>query len=134
MREICEQSEDYANIGMELIRNEKKLNWMLEMGISVGFMSSNKAKISNGRTIFGQCERVQDKYKAFIPYDFLITVYEPNVIEFTTEQIKILLYHELLHCGINMNAETTYKVNPHDIEEFEDIIERYGTKWSDIHG
>lgn len=134
MREICEQSEDYANIGMELIRNEKNLNWMLEMGISVGFMSSNKAKISNGRVIYGQCERVQDKYKAFIPYDFLITIYEPNVIEFTADQIKILLYHELLHCGINMNAETTYKVKPHDIEEFEDIIERYGMHWSDIHG
>lgn len=131
MREICEQNDDYARIGAELIQAEKSLNWIRETEVSIGFMSSNKAKVSNGKTVFGQCERVPDRYKAFIPYDFLITVYEPNVIDFTSQQIRILLHHELLHCGVNMNAEPTYKVVPHDVEEFNEIIDRYGLDWSD---
>ena len=129
MREICEQNDDYARIGAELIQAEKSLNWIRETEVSIGFMSSNKAKVSNGKTVFGQCERVPDRYKAFIPYDFLITVYEPNVIDFTSQQIRILLHHELLHCGVNMNAEPTYKVVPHDVEEFNEIIDRYGLDW-----
>ena len=131
MREICEQNDDYARTGAELIKSEDSLRWIDETGVLVGFMSSNKAKVSNGKTVFGQCERVPDKYKAFIPYDFLITVYEPNVIDFTGQQIRILLHHELLHCGVNMNAEPTYKVNPHDVEEFNEIIDRYGLDWSE---
>ena len=131
MREICEQNDDYARIGAELIQAEKSLNWIRETEVSIGFMSSNKAKVSNGKTVFGQCERVPDRYKAFIPYDFLITVYEPNVIDFTNQQIRILLHHELLHCGVNMNAEPTYTVVPHDVEEFNEIIDRYGLDWSE---
>lgn len=131
MREICEQNDDYARIGAELIQAEKSLNWIRETEVSIGFMSSNKAKVSNGKTVFGQCERVPDRYKAFITYDFLITVYEPNVIDFTNQQIRILLHHELLHCGVNMNAEPTYKVVPHDVEEFNEIIDRYGLDWSE---
>lgn len=131
MREICEQNDDYARIGAELIQAEKSLNWIRETEVSIGFMSSNKAKVSNGKTVFGQCERVPDRYKAFITYDFLITVYEPNVIDFTSQQIRILLHHELLHCGVNMNAEPTYKVVPHDVEEFNEIIDRYGLDWSE---
>lgn len=131
MREICEQNDDYARIGAELIQAEKSLNWIRETEVSIGFMSSNKAKVSNGKTVFGQCERVPDRYKAFIPYDFLITVYAPNVIDFTNQQIRILLHHELLHCGVNMNAEPTYKVVPHDVEEFNEIIDRYGLDWSE---
>lgn len=131
MREICEQNDDYARIGAELIQAEKSLNWIRETEVSIGFMSSNKAKVSNGKTVFGQCERVPDRYKAFIPYDFLITVYEPNVIDFTSQRIRILLHHELLHCGVNMNAEPTYKVVPHDVEEFNEIIDRYGLDWSE---
>ena len=73
MREICEESEEYAAIGMNLILEEKSLTWILDTGVSIGFLTSNKPKVSKGRTIYGQCERVQDKYKAFIPYDFLIT-------------------------------------------------------------
>ena len=131
MREICEQNDDYARIGAELIQAEKSLNWIRETEVSIGFMSSNKAKVSNGKTVFGQCERVPDRYKAFIPYDFLITVYEPNVIDFTSQQIRILLHHELLHCGVTMNAEPTYKVVPPDVEEFNEIIDRYGLDWSE---
>ena len=131
MREICDKSDDYTEIGYDLIRNEESLKWIEETGVSVGFLASNKGKQSKGRVIYGQCERVPDKYRAFIPYDFLITVYEPNVFDFSKDQIRILLHHELLHVGVNDNAEPSYKINPHDIEEFNEIINRYGMNWSE---
>ena len=130
MREICDQSEDYAEIGRELIRTEASLKWIEETGIGVGFMTSNQPKTSKGKIVYGQCEMVPDKYKSFIPFDFLVTVYEPNVIEFSPAQIRILLHHELLHVGVNEKAEPSYRINPHDVEEFNEIIDRYGIDWS----
>lgn len=131
MRELCEQSDDYTQIGMELIRTEPSLKWIEETGVGIGFLASNHPKTSKGKIIYGQCEKVPDKYRAFIPYDFLVYVYEPNVIDFSTEQIRILLHHELLHVGVNQKAEPSYRINPHDIEDFNEIIDRYGIGWSE---
>ena len=86
----------------------------------------------NGKIIFGQCEKIPDKYKWAIPSDFTIVIFEPNVERFTEEQIRILLLHELLHIGIKKDGnEETYFVNPHDIEDFKYIIDRFGIDWSD---
>ena len=72
-----------------------------------------------------------DKYKWSIPADFIITVFEPNVENFTEEQIRILLFHELLHIGIEEDGnEEKYYVRPHDLEDFKLIIERFGIEWS----
>lgn len=130
MREISDQNEDYTTIGYELIHEEPTLKWIEETGVQVGFMSSNLAKTSKGKIVYGQCEKVPDKYRSFIPFDFLVTVYEPNVIDFSTRQIRILLHHELLHVGVNEKAEPSYRINPHDVEEFNEIINRYGIDWS----
>ena len=83
--------------------------------------------------IFGVCERVQDKNKWAIPADFTITVFEPNVVDFTEDQIKILLFHELLHVGIEFkDGFETYSCKPHDLEDFKYIIDRFGTNWSEV--
>ena len=129
--EHCEQSEQYANIGAELIRTVPSLRWIEESEISVGYLTSDFKKQANGKIVFGECRKVPAWAAPFIPYDFLITVYDVNCMLFTDEQIRILLHHELLHCGVNMNAEPTYKVVPHDVEEFNEIIDRYGLDWSE---
>lgn len=121
--EIVEQSEEYAQIGYELMRSEDSLNWILEADISVGFLKSDKGKKNKGRIVFGDCHKVPDRYKCFIPYDFLITIYERNIIEFNDKQVRALIHHELLHVGDGM-------VNPHDIEEFYEIMNTYGLDWS----
>lgn len=81
--------------------------------------------------VLGQCEKIQDKYKWSIPCDFTITVFEPNVEGLTDEQIRILLFHELLHVGINRDGDKeSYFVNPHDLEDFKLIVDKYGTDWN----
>lgn len=81
--------------------------------------------------MLGQCEKVAEKYKWGIPCDFTITIFEPNIVGFTEEQIKILLFHELLHVGYDPEGERLY-VKPHDLEDFKLIINEFGTDWAQV--
>ena len=130
-REHREMNEKYSEIAHALIQTEPLLDVIRQSEATIIYLSSDKEKKSKGRTIFGECEKIPDKYKWSIPADFTITLYEPNIINFTDEQIKILLLHELLHVGIDWdkNGEEKYTVRPHDIEEFRTIIDRYGLDW-----
>jgi len=130
MEEVRTISEYYTELGDKVIRENSKLHWIADVGLSVGFMKSNKEKTKGKALVFGECEKVPAKYKEFIPYDFLITVYEINCAGFTEEQIKILLYHELLHVGMDDSGkEVKYIINPHDVEDFREIIDKYGLDW-----
>lgn len=124
-------NEKYADIAAELIENEEALEHIKNSQATIIYLSSEKKKVSDGKIIHAQCEKVPDKYKWGIPCDFTITVFEPNVEHMTDEQIKILLFHELLHVGINLKDDReTYSTLPHDLEDFKLIIDRFGTDWS----
>ena len=125
-------SEVYTEIGHDLIENEDVFLDIRNSQATIIFLSSQHKKIANGKTVFAQCEKVADKYKWGIPCDFTITVFEPNVVNFSDDQLRILLFHELLHVGIEFNSDgtETYSVLPHDLEDFKIVIDRYGTNWS----
>ena len=120
MREEVTQSDYYSKIGRGLI--DQFFDDLKD--IDIGFLESSKAKKTRGRIVFGDCRKVPDRDRWAIPYDFLITVYTPNVEEFTEEQKMILIKHELMHIGKD-------KLVPHDIEDFRGIIEEYGLDWSE---
>lgn len=125
-------NNDYAEIADELIRDEYSLIHLHHSRAKIIYLSSDYAKTSKGKLVFGQCEKVADKYKWGIPADFTITVFEPNVQKFTEDQIRILLHHELLHVGIDKKADgsESYSIVDHDIEDFKLILDKYGTDWS----
>lgn len=123
---------NYTNIALELLMNEPSLQHIKESHAVIIYLESDYAKTSKGKLVFGQCEKIQDKYKWGIPADFTITVFEPNVQKFTEDQIRILLHHELLHVGIDKKADgsESYSIVDHDIEDFKLILDKYGTDWS----
>lgn len=128
-----EINEKYAQIGSELIKTEPKLAHIKNSQVTIVYLSSYHKKGQDGKKIYGQCERVPEKYKWGIPCDFTITVFEPNVEGMTDEQIKILLFHELLHVGITeSDGKEVYSCIPHDLEDFKLIIDRYGTDWAKV--
>lgn len=131
-REHRTMSEEYSNIAAELIKKESLLDDIRQSEVTIVYLSSDKEKKSKGKTVFGECEKIPDKYKWAIPADFTITIYEPNVITFTEEQMRILMFHELLHVGIEIQDDGSekYSVRPHDIEDFRTIIDRYGLDWN----
>jgi hypothetical protein len=124
-------SEEYSNIGNELIQTEDALSDIRNSEVSIVYLGSEQEKKSQGRLIFGQCEKVPDRYKWAVPCDFTITVFEPNTERFTDEQLRILILHELMHIGIEFDGnEEKYFVRPHDIEDFQEILERFGMDWN----
>ena len=131
--DIRSVNEDYNVIANELIESEPELAYIAESDARIICLSSEHEKKSNGKLIFGQCERIQDKYKWSIPCDFTITIFEPNIASFTQEQLRILLFHELLHVGIRQDGDDeSYFIQPHDLEDFKLIIDRYGTDWNAV--
>lgn len=119
-------SERYTAIGKYLIENVDELNHL--EGESIIYLSSTAEKKSKRHRVYGECEKVQDKNKWAIPCDFTITLFEPNLKELTIEQIVIVIWHELLHVGVD--GDTRY-VCRHDLNDFKSIIERFGVNWSD---
>ena len=127
-----ELSEEYANIGKEVIDKEESLIDIRNSRATIIYLTSENKKMAKGKKVCAECEKVPDKYKWSVPADFTITVFLPNVEGFTEEQKRILMFHELKHVGIIFNADgsETYLVIPHDYEDFKEIIDRYGTDWS----
>ena len=102
---------------------------ILAAGVSVGVVRSSKKKVvSRDKIVFGECKKIDEIYKIYCPYDFLIIIYEENCAEFSEEQMRILLYHELLHIGIDDKGKPYKKA--HDVEEFDEIIREHGLHWS----
>lgn len=127
-------NEEYAQIGADLIATEESLMSIRNSNATIIYLSSQHKKMSNKKIIFGQCEKVAEKYKWGIPCDFTITVFEPNIEEagFDEEQIRTLIHHELLHVGIETadDGSEKYSIVAHDLEDFKLIIDRYGTNWN----
>ena len=132
MADIRHLNEEYAMIAQELIDTEPVLEYIKNSQVSIAYLGSEHKKVENSKIIHAQCEKVQEKYKWGIPADFTITVFEPNVRGFSDEQMKILIFHELLHIHIRyQDGEEKYSINPHDIEDFRYIIDRFGSHWDE---
>ena len=124
--------KEYAEIAAEIINEETELLADIRNSeATIIYLGSDYPKKSKSKTVLGECEKVQSKNKWAIPCDFTITVYEPNCVGLSRDQLKILLLHELLHVGIKFEEDGTekYYIKPHDYEDFKVITDRYGTEW-----
>lgn len=124
--------EEYAEMAAKIIEEEPELTDIANSHATIIYLGSDNPKTNKKKTIYAEAEKVQDKNKWAIPADFTITVFEPNCVGMTEAQIRILLFHELLHIGIEFTneGEEKYSIRPHDYEDFKTIIDRYGTEWS----
>lgn len=117
-------------MGNSILRKEPDFLELLVAEAKIAFLISDKEMTKNRKIVYADCRKVAEQYRWCCDYDFMITVYEPNVFNFTTQQLRILLEHELRHCGVdNEGNETTFYLIPHDVEEFYPIIEKYGIDW-----
>ncbi len=128
-------NKNYERIAGELIDNTPELEYIKQSRARIIYLESDASK-KNGpdKLILGECEKVASKNQWAISADFTITVYTSNVLGMSEDQIKILLFHELLHVGIDQGAdgEETYSVKKHDLEDFKIIIDKYGTDWAAV--
>ena len=121
----------YATIGKRLIKNDPALECIKSSSVRIAYLSSDHEMKSGRKYVMGQCEKVPDKYKWAVRYDFTITLFEPNIERLTEKQLEIVILHELMHVGIEHDGnEELYFINQHDVEDFRTIIDRYGLDWS----
>lgn len=120
-------NDEYQAIAENLINEQPELSDLRGADIQILLLSSEAEKKTGDKLVFGQCEKVPQKYKWGIPCDFTITIFDKNIVDFSDEQLRILIFHELLHIGID---EDKLYVKKHDLEDFKTIIDLYGTDWS----
>jgi len=130
MRELIERNRTYARIGRQLLDTEPIFELIRDTGVRVAYLSSYEEKKKSGKAVLGECVLVRDQYRWCVPYDFMIFIYEPNCIDLNKEQKRILIMHELMHIGVDQDADDIkFKIVPHDVEEFWYIIRKYGLTW-----
>lgn len=127
------QNENYKAIAEELIDAEPELKYIKDSRVKIAFLDSDQSKkVDKDKLVLGECEKVAAKNKWAISYDFTITLFTPNLVGLSEAQIRIVLFHELLHVGIEPgpDGDELYSVRKHDLEDFKLIIDRFGTDWA----
>jgi hypothetical protein len=96
-----------------------------------------EAAVTDGHVIAGMCVKVDDRNWSIHKSDFIIEIAK-DVWEEASDEFKLAIVdHELGHAGIHMDEEGQPKMDErsgrirtfcrrHDIEEFEDVLERHG--------
>lgn len=128
-------NKNYEAIANELIENEPELAYIKDSRVKITYLESDQCKKSGkDKVVYGECEKVQAKNKWAITCDFTITIFKNNCVGMDAEQMKMLLFHELLHVGIEVgpDEDEIYSIVPHDLEDFKVIIDKYGTEWAKI--
>lgn len=125
----AETSNELRLLANRIIKHFPELYFIKEYDIKIGYVKSYEKK-QGEKVTYADCRKVPEVYKAYLPYDFIITFYERNTGFLNENQLKVLMYHELRHIGI---GEKGLKLVPHDIEDFSDILTKYGLDWNS-HG
>ncbi|MEN6312786.1 MAG: putative metallopeptidase [Clostridiaceae bacterium] len=122
----AEPNKDMQKLAERIIARFPELSIIPEYGIRIGYVLSQEQPPGT-KIKYADCCKVKLTYQAWLPYDFIITFYEPNTELLSENQKKILMLHELKHIGI---GEKGLKLEEHDREDFADILKRYGIDWN----
>ena len=97
--------------------------------LDIGVLYRSEPQKSKGREILANISKVNARLKPFLDYDLILWVSKPDWAgRLTEDQRMALIDHELCHVVIDDNEQIT--LVGHDIEEFREIIARWGL-WSE---
>lgn len=128
MGEKRELNNHYAAIATIWMNTRDEIKHLQDATIL--YLESDYRKKSKGKIVFGLCEKVQDKNKWAIAADFTITFYKPHMELLSEWQQEIVVYHELLHVNYK-GDDKPIGTNPHDIEDFRQVIDMFGPHWDE---
>jgi predicted metallopeptidase len=122
----CEINLELRSLADKIINRFPELSHIDEFigRENICYVLSYEPKGDKGKTVFGDCRAVKGSFRALMDYRYIITFYEPNIQDFTENQKKILMLHELKH------IQEDGKVRLHDVEDFASILHRYGIDWN----
>lgn len=81
--------------------------------------------------VAGRCVRSGKELKFFSGYDYLIQMSEQLWDQLNQQQRYLLTLHELLHIDVvyKKDGSVSYNIKDHDIQDFKQIITKYGVDW-----
>lgn len=123
----AEPSKQLRYLADKIIHRFPEFSFIKEWNIKIGYVISQERK-QGKKIIYADCRKVQEVFRAYLPFDFIITFYEQNTGMLNENQIKVLMLHELRHIGMGERGLT---IVPHDIEDFSDILSKYGLDWNE---
>jgi hypothetical protein len=123
-----EPADDIENLANNIIKNKKELNFINTHKIKIGFARSFKAKNINQKPVYAECQKTGGAYTAFIPFNFIITIYQQNVATLSAEQLSNIIYNQLQRIKINNNGPYLSNNGTHCIEGEELSVENSSTK------
>lgn len=93
-------------------------------GADIGFLFRSEASQSQGKATVGKATKVPDRLKPYINLHFIIWLAYDRWELYTSKQREALIDHELCHC--TLDEDGVARMRPHDIQEFQVILDRYG--------
>lgn len=111
---------EIMEIADEIIHKREELYHIVEEDYSIGYFYCEKSHPQNA---YATCQKVSGLLYYYSDHDFIITLYEPKTEDLTEAQLQMLVYHELLHVGIDG------KLNNHTVQDFYSILNEYGLDW-----
>jgi len=113
--------------------------------LKIDYEFRDEAQVSNGKVTAGRVCRVDDRNRILHDYDCIVEIGK-DVWDTASEEFRIAIVdHELSHIQIFMDDDGKVKrddktdrikiyMRHHDIEEFSEILERYGAYHADLRG
>lgn len=117
------KAEDIEQIADRLIEDREDLDHILVGDWSIDYLYSDWERKSNGVPVLADIRAVTGIMRHYCDYHYIITVYEPNVMGLSEEQLQLVVFHELLHIS------TDGKLRSHDVQDFRTILEEFGLNW-----
>lgn len=126
---MYEASDELEELALDVMAENTDVCGLANPELRIVYLYSDKEKFKNGKYVFADTEKISDKVKTLVHVDFIITFYSKACEALDSEQMKILMHHELKHVGYDPDSGKC-KIIPHDIEDFRDIIETHGMDWT----
>lgn len=123
-----EPSDSLQELGNKVIDKIAELSYIRDFDIKIGYVLSYERKVVKGQIKFADTRKVNGPYQAYLPFDILITFYEPNISILSENQQKIVMWHELRHIDIGPKGIT---IRPHEVDDWKRILREYGIDWNE---
>jgi hypothetical protein len=99
----------------------------------IAYVIKYGAWTKNGKDVLGNAHKCSEKEMLLTGYTFIITL--AGVLLMLPENvIRAVIDHELSHCGVEKNedGQTKRYIIAHDLEDFAQVIKRYGLYSEDV--
>lgn len=106
-------------------------------GVRIEYLFRSNVPKSKGKFIFGVAKKITGEHATLADSEepfFCIIIAHPAWQVLPQKYREALVDHELCHCGIEINekGDTKLVLRNHDVQEFSDIVRRYGAWTPDV--